>query len=221
MIQIAIIDIGTGNLRSVHKALEHVATGASIHVTANPESVRRADRVVFPGQGAIANCMQVLASTGLRQAIEEAIVNRPFLGICLGLEALYAYSGEDGGIAGLGALKGTVRHLQSFNGQSNGLLESAGGIRLKIPHMGWNTVNQIRPHPLWHGIQQGSRFYFVHSYCADAQDDSEVAGTTEYGTTFTSAGCRENVFAVQFHPEKSQTVGLTLLKNFTTWGGEA
>lgn len=213
--KIAIVDIGTGNLRSVYKALQHVAPQASIHISVDPDFICQADRVVFPGQGAMGNCMQVLGRTGLRQAIEAVIATKPFLGICLGLEALYPHSEEDGGIEGLGALKGRVRHLRSTSP------DKAGEIPLKIPHMGWNTVNQTRAHPLWNKIQQGSRFYFVHSYGVDAEDVTEVAGTTEYGVSFVSAAAKDNVFAVQFHPEKSQQAGLTLLRNFVTWHGEA
>lgn len=210
--KIAIVDIGTGNLRSVYKALQHVAPQASIHVSVDPDFISRADRVVFPGQGAMGNCMQVLARTELQQAIEAVIATKPFLGICLGLEALYRHSEEDGGIEGLGVLKGRVRRLQST---------LPGKVPLKIPHMGWNTVSQTRAHPLWDKIQQGSRFYFVHSYGVDAEDVTEVAGTTEYGVSFVSAASKGNVFAVQFHPEKSQQAGLTLLRNFVTWDGEA
>ena len=209
MSTVAVIDYGMGNLRSVCKAIEHVAPNSVVRLAADAAAVRAADRVVFPGQGAIGGCIQALARDGLGQAVTDAIKTKPFLGICLGLQALYDYSEEGGGIAGLHVLPGTVRRF------------APATLALKVPHMGWNQVQQTSPHPLWRGIAQGTRFYFVHSYYADAADAQSIAGTTEYGVRFTSAAARENIFAVQFHPEKSQQAGLTLLKNFMAWNGQA
>lgn len=209
MTTVAVIDYGMGNLRSVCKALERVAPDADVRLASNAAGVRAADRVVFPGQGAIGGCLTALASDGLQAAVLDALETKPFLGICLGLQALYDYSEEGGGVQGLGVLPGRVRRFAPTDPA------------LKVPHMGWNQVQQTMPHPLWSGIAQGARFYFVHSYFVDAADDRWVAGTTEYGVRFTSAAARANIFAVQFHPEKSQQAGLTLLKNFMAWNGQA
>ncbi len=209
MTTVAVIDYGMGNLRSVCKALERVAPDADVRLASNAAGVRAADRVVFPGQGAIGGCLTALASDGLQAAVLDALETKPFLGICLGLQALYDYSEEGGGVQGLGVLPGRVRRFAPTDPT------------LKVPHMGWNQVQQTMAHPLWSGIAQGARFYFVHSYFVDAADDRWVAGTTEYGVRFTSAAARANIFAVQFHPEKSQQAGLTLLKNFMAWNGQA
>ncbi len=209
MTTVAVIDYGMGNLRSVCKALERVAPDADVRLASNAAGVRAADRVVFPGQGAIGGCLTALASDGLQAAVLDALETKPFLGICLGLQALYDYSEEGGGVQGLGVLPGRVRRFAPTDPT------------LKVPHMGWNQVQQTMAHPLWSGIAQGTRFYFVHSYFVDAADDRWVAGTTEYGVRFTSAAARANIFAVQFHPEKSQQAGLTLLKNFMAWNGQA
>ena len=209
MTTVAVIDYGMGNLRSVCKALERVAPDADVRLAADAAGVRAADRVVFPGQGAIGGCLTALACDGLQAAVLDALKTKPFLGICLGLQALYDYSEEGGGVQGLGVLPGRVRRFAPTDPA------------LKVPHMGWNQVQQTMAHPLWSGIAQGTRFYFVHSYFADAADDRWVAGTTEYGVRFTSAAARANIFAVQFHPEKSQQAGLTLLKNFMAWNGQA
>jgi len=203
---VAVIDYGMGNLRSVCKAIEHVAPRATVQLAADADTIRRADRVVFPGQGAIGGCMAALANGGMRAALLDALKTKPFLGLCLGLQALYEHSEEGDGTPGLGILPGRVRRFP------------AGTPHLKIPHMGWNQVRQVIPHPLWNGIGQDARFYFVHSYYADAPD---AAGTTEYAVRFTSAAAHENIFAVQFHPEKSQQPGLRLLENFMTWDGGA
>jgi glutamine amidotransferase len=209
MTTIAVLDYGMGNLRSVCKAIEHVAPKAQVRLAHTPEEVRRADRVVFPGQGAIGGCVRALDEAGLRDALLESLKTKPFLGICLGLQALYAHSEEGGGTPGLGVLAGRVRR---FNPPDE---------TLKIPHMGWNQVRQARPHPLWRGIADNARFYFVHSYYAETADPGCVAGVTDYGQRFTSAAARENIFAVQFHPEKSQQAGLQLLTNFVAWEGHA
>jgi len=215
---VVIVDVGTGNLHSVRKAVEHVAPSAQVQISADLETVGRADRVIFPGQGAIGSCVAALDALGLRKALREAAEGKPFLGICLGLQVLYDLSEEDGGTSGLGIFSGQVRSFASAV-NSGRMHDSLTGHTLKIPHMGWNQVRQARPHPLWRGIRQGSRFYFVHSYYADSEDSSQVAGTTEFGISFTSAAARDNIFAVQFHPEKSQQAGLSLLKNFVDWDG--
>ncbi|MGB5080956.1 MAG: imidazole glycerol phosphate synthase subunit HisH [Burkholderiales bacterium] len=208
--RIAVVDYGMGNLRSVSKAIEHVAPQAAVEVTSDPERVAAADRVVFPGQGAMPDCMREMQARGLRLAVVEAARTRPFLGICIGLQMLFERS-DEGGVAGLALLRGTVRR---FPGEA--MVDSAGR-RLKVPHMGWNRVRQAGPHPLWSGIEDGERFYFVHSYFPEAQEAAVVRGTTDYGVSFTCAVARDNIFAVQFHPEKSHTAGLRLLANFLNW----
>ena len=206
---VAVIDYGMGNLRSVCKALARVAPDANVRLAADAAAVRAADRVVFPGQGAIGGCIAALGRDGLQAAVLDAIKTKPFLGICLGLQALYEHSEEGGGIDGLGVLPGRVRRF------------APADPALKVPHMGWNQVQQTAAHPLWTGIAPNTRFYFVHSYYADSADKRCVSGTTDYGVRFTSAAARANIFAVQFHPEKSQQAGLTLLKNFMAWNGQA
>ncbi|MFL6713591.1 MAG: imidazole glycerol phosphate synthase subunit HisH [Sulfurifustis sp.] len=212
MTRVAVIDYGMGNLRSVCKAIEHVAPKADVRLATRAADVREADRVVFPGQGAIVGCMRALDDAEMRAALGDALRNKPFLGLCLGLQALYESSEEGGGTSGLGVLPGRVRRFVPPRDR---------GVCLKVPHMGWNQVYQSLPHPLWRGIPNATRFYFVHSYYADSADPSAVAGTTEYGVRFTSAAARANIFAVQFHPEKSQHAGLRLLANFVDWNGEA
>jgi len=191
-----------GNLRSVSKALEHVAPQAEVLVTADPDAIRSSDRVVVPGQGALPDCMRGLGASGAREAVVEAAAEKPFLGICIGLQMLFE-RGEEGDAAGLGLLPGRVPRF------------AVSG--LKIPHIGWNEVAQARPHALWDGIPDGSRFYFVHSYYAAPRDAALTAATTVYGAPFTCAIARDNIFAVQFHPEKSQSAGLQLLSNFVRW----
>lgn len=206
---VAVIDYGMGNLRSVSKALEHVAGGVPVIVTADPAEVLRAERVVFPGQGAMPDCMRELEARGLKQAVLDAARDKPFLGICIGLQMLFEHS-EEGNVPGLGVFAGQVRRF------SEQRMFAADGARLKVPHMGWNTVAQ-QAHPLWQGIADASRFYFVHSYYVAPSDATLTAGTTEYGLPFTAAVARKNIFAVQFHPEKSARDGLQLLKNFVAW----
>ena len=211
MTSVAVIDYGMGNLRSVCKAIQYVVPQTDVQLATTPAAIGRADRVVFPGQGAIAGCIDALDRSGMRQALLESMHAKPFLGICLGLEALYQSSEEGGGTPCLDVLPGAVRHFDASEvGPSRGL---------KIPHMGWNQVHQQRAHPLWRGIPQDTRFYFVHSYYADTTDPAFVAGITDYGVAFTSAAAHENIFAVQFHPEKSQRAGLQLLANFVAWDG--
>ena len=206
---IAVIDYGMGNLRSVSKALEHVAGGKEVIVTADPAVVAAAERVVFPGQGAMPDCMRELDARGLRPAVLAAAAEKPFLGICIGLQMLFEHS-EEGDVAGLGIFAGDVRRFPEAQ------MFAADGQRLKVPHMGWNRVQQ-KPHALWADIADQSRFYFVHSYCVQPADSSVLTGTAEYGIPFTCAVGRDNIFAVQFHPEKSAQDGLQLLKNFVAW----
>jgi glutamine amidotransferase len=215
MTSIAVIDYGMGNLRSVCKALEHVSPKATVRLVSDGQSLAAADKVVFPGQGAIRACVVALAQYGLRDALLDAVDNKPFLGICLGLQALYTSSEEGGGTDTLGVIPGQVRRFPALN------MVDARGNRLKVPHMGWSKVTQETAHPLWRGIDDESRFYFVHSYYADTEQADWVTGTTEYGLRFTSAAARENIFAVQFHPEKSQYAGLKLLENFVNWDGQS
>ena len=213
MSKIVVLDYGSSNLRSVAKALETVATkNQDIAITDNPKTVLNADKVVFPGQGAIGHCMKNLQEKKLDDVIKQCIKNNPFLGICLGLQSLMEHSDEDGGTKGLGVMSGNViRFPNNAKDEKNNVY--------KIPAMGWNQVYQTKKHPLWNGIDEGSRFYFVHSYYVKMNDDSDIAGSTDYICRYTSAASRNNVFATQFHPEKSQQAGLTLLKNFLDWDG--
>ena len=200
---IAIVDYGMGNVRSVQKAIEYVAPNDKCLLTNNPKVIRDSDRVVFPGQGAMGSCMSALASNELIDEVKLASKSKPFLGICLGLQLLFDYSEENNTTEGLSIVPGKVIKFQNSD--------------LKIPHMGWNRVNQVKNHPLWHKIDNNSRVYSVHSYYVEEVDESCVAGTTDYGHIFTSAIAIDQLFAVQFHPEKSQNDGLQLLKNFTNW----
>ncbi len=215
MNSVAVIDYGMGNLRSVAKALEQVAQGTQVIVTSEPDTILKADRVVFPGQGAMRDCMAELQQLELGEVVRECVRNKPFLGICMGLQVLMDFSEENGGRGGLGLIPGRV---QRFADQ---LSDPDTGVRLKIPHMGWNQVHQNQPHPLWEDIPQDSRFYFVHSYYVTPDDAELVAATTAYPRAFTSVIARDNIFAVQFHPEKSQRAGLSLLSNFLQWNGHA
>lgn len=210
---IAVVDYGMGNLRSVAKALEHVAGDQKVIVTSSPDEIENADRVVFPGQGAARDCMKEMADRKLNDVVLNAAHHKPFLGICMGMQVLLAHSEENNGVDCLGLYHGEVR----FFGKQ---LADEKGEKLKIPHMGWNEVKHKCHHPLWHNIQDNSRFYFVHSYYMDPQDKSLITGTTHYGIEFVSAIGRDNVFAVQFHPEKSAQDGLQLLKNFANWHGQ-
>ncbi len=199
---IAVVDYGMGNLRSVAKAIEHVAPRAEVRVSADPEVILSAERVVVPGQGAMRDCMRQLGESGAREAVLEAARGKPFLGICIGLQMLFEH-GEEGDTPGLGVLPGEVPRFQVPG--------------LKVPHIGWNDVAQARPHALWAQIPDRSRFYFVHSYYPAPRDAELTAGTALYGKPFTCAVARDNIFAVQFHPEKSQSAGLQLLSNFVRW----
>ncbi len=214
MVKIAVVDYGMSNLRSVAKALEHVAADCSVVVTSKARDIAEADRIVFPGQGAMPDCMRELDARGLREPIVAASHQKPFLGLCIGLQMLFEHS-EEGDTKGLGLLPGRVRRFPPER------MRDESGHKLKVPHMGWNQVFQNRPHAMWNGIEDGSRFYFVHSYYVEVADPELVAGTTLYPFGFTSAVTRNNIFAVQFHPEKSQAAGLKLLSNFVSWDGSA
>ena len=207
--KIAVVDYGMGNLRSVSKALERVAPQAEVLVTSDSGAIRAAERVVVPGQGAMPDCMRQLEASGAREAVIEATRSKPFLGICIGMQMLFE-RGEEGDTPGLGLLAGGVPRFPDAKTHA----KMAG---LKIPHMGWNEVSQARPHPLWEGVADGSRFYFVHSYYPQPAAGAMTAATCVYGVTFTCAVARDNIFAVQFHPEKSQLSGLRLLSNFVQW----
>ncbi len=208
---IAVIDYGMGNLRSMAKALEHVGA-APVHITSDAEVIAAAERVVFPGQGAVRDCMSALHRHELVAVIAEVVASRPFLGVCMGMQALLTRSEENEGVQALDVIPGTVRHFRCLTG---------AGSALKIPHMGWNTLHQSRAHPLWAKIADAERFYFVHSYYADPVAPEAVLGTCEYGGEFAAVIGRGNVFATQFHPEKSQQAGLRLLENFIRWDGSA
>ncbi len=208
MVDIAIIDYGMGNLRSVQQAVRKVAPSASVSVTDDAKVVAAAKRVVFPGQGAMPDCMREMDARGLRQAVLDAAHNKPFLGICIGLQMLFEHSAE-GDVPGLGVLPGEVVRFASD-------LKDAQGNKLKVPHMGWNQVHH-NPHPLWDGIEQDARFYFVHSYYVQPREAGLVQATSNYPQPFVCAVARDNLFAVQFHPEKSAAAGLQLLQNFINW----
>ena len=211
MESVVILDYGSGNLHSVAKALEYVAD-AEYRVTISDDNaeIMAAGRIVFPGQGAMGQCMQTLISKGFSGLLKECIRTKPFLGICMGLQTLMDFSEEDGGAKGLGVIPGKVLKFPTA-------AQTESGAVYKIPHMGWNNVRQITPHPLWKGIKSEERFYFVHSYYAQPDRRDDCAGITNYLIDFASAAARDNLFATQFHPEKSQRAGLTLLRNFLNW----
>ena len=208
MVDIAVIDYGMGNLRSVQQAVRKVAPNASVSVTDDPKVVAAAKRVIFPGQGAMPDCMRELDARGLRQAVLAAAHNKPFLGICIGLQMLFEHSAE-GNVPGLGVLPGEVVRFASD-------LKDAQGSKLKVPHMGWNQVHHGE-HALWNGIDQDARFYFVHSYYVQPREAAVVQASSDYPQPFVCAVARDNLFAVQFHPEKSAAAGLRLLQNFINW----
>jgi len=214
MTDIAVVDYGMGNLRSVAKALLHVAPERSIVVSGDPAVIRGAGRVVLPGQSAMPDCIRCLDASGLADVVLEAARTRPFLGICLGLQMLFE-SSEEGPTRGLAVLAGRVVRFRDE------AMTLADGQRLKVPHMGWSPVHQTRAHPLWAGIADGTRFYFAHSYHPAPADPAVTVGTTDYPSTFTCAIARANIFATQFHPEKSHRAGLQLLANFVAWDGRS
>jgi glutamine amidotransferase len=212
MSDIAVVDYGMGNLRSVAKALRFVAPERTIVVSSDPAIIRDADRVVLPGQSAMPDCMRCLDASGLREVVTETAHDRPFLGICLGLQMLFDDS-EEGPTPGLSVLAG---HVVRFR---EAAMSDADGARLKVPHMGWSPVTRVREHPLWQGIEDEARFYFAHSYYPVPGDAAVTAATVAYPSAFTCAIARANIFAVQFHPEKSHRAGLQLLSNFVAWNG--
>jgi glutamine amidotransferase len=214
MTDIAVVDYGMGNLRSVAKALQHVAPERSIVISADPAVIRAAARVVLPGQSAMPDCIRSLDASGLREVVLEAARSRPFLGICLGLQMLFETS-EEGPTRCLAVLPGRVVRFRDQD------MTLPSRERLKVPHMGWSPVRQTRPHPLWAGIADGTRFYFAHSYYPRPDDPDATAGTTDYPLPFTCAIARANIFATQFHPEKSQRAGLQLLANFVVWNPDS
>ena len=206
---VAIIDYGMGNLHSVSKAVEHVAPDTRVLVTDNADQIRSADRVILPGVGAIRDCMAEIRRLGIDELVREVSADRPLLGICVGMQALMSRSEENGWVDCIDLFQSEVRFF------GDNLTEN--GERLKVPHMGWNEVRQTMDHPLWHDIPDGDRFYFVHSYYAEAEGNPDIAGCTHYGVDLAAAVARDNIFAVQFHPEKSQTTGLRLISNFLNW----
>ncbi|MCF8177531.1 MAG: imidazole glycerol phosphate synthase subunit HisH [Sulfuritalea sp.] len=210
MSMVVVVDYGMGNLRSVAKAIEHVAPEAVVRISSDAAEIAAADRVVVPGQGAMPDCMRELTSRGLRETVIRAAADKPFLGICVGLQMLFGHA-EEGGVTGLEILPGNIPRFPQA------AMVTPDGTRLKVPHMGWNQVQQAESHPLWEGIDDSSRFYFVHSYYVEPQTPDLIAGSTFYGIPFTSAVARANIFAVQFHPEKSAQAGLRLLSNFMRW----
>ena len=202
---IAIIDYGIGNLKSVHNAVSFISPQTKSIVTSDPDVVAKADRVIFPGQGAMPDCILQLEKRGLKESVIEAAKQKPFLGICLGLQMLFETS-EEGGVNGFGLLPGAVKRFQLNENE-----------RIKIPHMGWNKVHLSNSHPMWNKIDSDSRFYFVHSFYAEVANKSLEMATSSHGKKFTCAIAKDNIFAVQFHPEKSSELGLQLLKNFISW----
>jgi glutamine amidotransferase len=210
---VAVVDYGMGNLRSVSQAMAHAARAADdvkVIVTGNAEEMHRAERIVLPGQGAMRDCMRELADSGLKDAVLEALRNKPVMGVCVGMQMLLDHS-EEQDTPGLGAIGGRVRRFR-LEGRSQ-----PDGSRFKVPQMGWNRVQQARAHPLWSGVPDGAWFYFVHSFYAEPADERHSAGITDYGARFTSAVARDNIFATQFHPEKSAADGLMLYRNFLHW----
>jgi glutamine amidotransferase len=211
---VAVIDYGMGNLHSVASALEQVGAD-EVLVTHDADLIRRADRVVFPGVGAIRDCMAEIRRLKCDELLLDVLQeqHKPVLAICVGMQALMTHSEENEGVDCLGIVPGEVRFFGSP-------LHDVDGGRLKVPHMGWNEVQQVTAHPLWAGIADNSRFYFVHSFYVHAQDRSLLSGQVQYGVAADAALARDNLFAVQFHPEKSHTAGLQLLRNFLEWNGK-
>ena len=210
MNMIAIVDYGMGNLRSVAQALRHVAPEADVRITSEIADIRAADRIVLPGQGAMPDCMRSLRESGLQDAVIEASRSKPLFGVCVGEQMLFDWS-EEGDTPGLGLLPGKVVRFRL----EDRLQED--GSRFKVPQMGWNRVQQTQAHPLWSGIADNSYFYFVHSYYVAPANAADTAGETMYGASFACAIARDNIFATQFHPEKSAAAGLQLYKNFVHW----
>ncbi|TAK91469.1 MAG: imidazole glycerol phosphate synthase subunit HisH [Burkholderiaceae bacterium] len=210
MTTIAIVDYGMGNLRSVAQALQHVAPKATVKISSNASEILSAGRVVLPGQGAMPDCMRNLRESGLLEIVLKVAANTPLLGVCVGEQMLFDWSAE-GDVTGLGLMPGKVIRFATEQ------MVQADGSRLKVPHMGWNRVRQVRPHALWQGIEDNSYFYFVHSYHVVPQDPALTFGESDYGAPFACVVARDNIFATQFHPEKSATTGLKLYENFVHW----
>jgi glutamine amidotransferase len=210
MTKIVIVDYGMGNLRSVEQALKKAAPDADVAIVDRPEAVRAADRVVLPGQGAMPDCMRCLGESGLQESVIEASRAKPLMGVCIGEQMLFDWSAE-GDTRGLGLMPGKVVRFELEE------LVQDDGSRFKVPQMGWNRVRQTQPHPLWDGVPDGSFFYFVHSYYVVPDNAAHMAGETDYGAAFASAVARDNLFATQFHPEKSAEAGLRLYRNFVHW----
>jgi len=217
MNRIAVIDYGMGNLHSVAKAMEYVAReinkSTEVLITSDAQKISTADRVIFPGVGAIRDCMAEINRLNVGQIVEDAMKTKPVLAICVGMQALMNRSEENEGVDCLGLMRGEVRYFGDD-------LRNNNGDRLKVPHMGWNQVKQAQDHPLWKGVPDNSRFYFVHSYYVHTELKGNVTGVAHYGTEIVAALADNNIFATQFHPEKSQTAGLTLLRNFLRWDGQ-
>ncbi|WAC74839.1 imidazole glycerol phosphate synthase subunit HisH [Roseateles sp. SL47] len=209
---VAVVDYGMGNLRSVSQAVQHAAEGQGVAViiTARPEEVMAAERVVLPGQGAMRDCMRELHDSGLKEAVLHAAANKPLMGVCVGMQMLLDHS-EEQDTPGLGLIPGRVHRFQ-LEGQLQ-----PDGSRYKVPQMGWNRVHQMRAHPVWGDVPDNSWFYFVHSFYARTDAQEHSVGESEYGLRFTCAVARDNIFATQFHPEKSAAFGLSLYRNFLHW----
>ncbi len=220
--QLAIIDYGMGNLHSVSSAVQHVSADTDVVITRDHEVVKNADRVIFPGVGAIRDCMAEIRKLGFDMLVQEQVQSgKPVLAICVGMQALMHRSEENGGVDCLGVIDGEVRFFsasETFQTASDAALSETGA-RLKVPHMGWNQVAQSITHPLWHNIESNTRFYFVHSYYVALGERGQEAGRSHYGLDFSTAAAQNNVFATQFHPEKSHAAGLQLLRNFVSWDG--
>jgi imidazole glycerol-phosphate synthase subunit HisH len=210
MNKIVVVDYGMGNLRSVAPALRAVAPEAKVLISGEAADIDSADRIVLPGQGAMRDCMKSLRESGVEEALLRAAQSRPMMGVCVGEQMLFDWS-EEGATPGLGLMPGKVARFQL-----EGQLQDDGS-RFKVPQMGWNRVRQTRPHPLFAGVADGAFFYFVHSYYVVPENAADTVGETDYGTTFTSAVARENMFATQFHPEKSAEAGLRVYRNFVDW----
>lgn len=213
--QIVIVNLGVGNLRSVEQAVHVVAPDFDVKISGDPVDVENADKVILPGQGAVGAWFRELDARELRAPVTDAIQNKPLLGICVGMQALFGYCEEDGGVDGLGVFDGSVRHFRHFHPNN-------ADEKLSIPQMGWNQVAQTLDHPLWQGIENNRHFYFLHSYCANLNEGAAsniVAATADYQHQYIAAVARENVFATQFHPEKSHADGLQLIRNFCHWNG--
>lgn len=209
MTKVALLDYGMGNLHSAGKALASV--GADVSITRDPNVIKAADKILFPGVGAMRDCMAEMQSTGISDAVKDAVFNKPVMAICVGMQALFQHSEENGGVDCLGILGGTVKRFQDSWVDNDSQ-------PIKIPHMGWNTISGMDlAHPLWQGIEDNTHFYFVHSYYCEPSDTNIVAATCDYGVKFCASVIQDNLFATQFHPEKSHTAGLQVLKNFVTW----